>query len=196
LETGPGVTHEKTKDFLWPPQIVIAQTLWWCEHFDPVFCYNPIWMKLMAGVSPFIYSPFYIAAVYAFIKGRFQLPSSSSSSSFLYLLSGPLDLLLFFSSYFLFSSSPSSPRLLLLLLNPGKEWIREVGLMYSWGLFYTLSIILAEEYGGVTPSLNFPIVFLANAPYCLFPLFLIWRLWPKHPFTSPTSSPTTIKKTK
>ena len=34
-----------------------------------VFCYNPMWMRVLAWVSPFIYAPFYVAAIYAFFHG-------------------------------------------------------------------------------------------------------------------------------
>jgi len=128
-----GVTAENTKHFIWPPQFMIQNVLWWCEVADPVFCHNPVWMKVMAWVSPFIYGPFYLFAIYAFIKGR--------------------------------------------------NWIRVPGLMYGWGLFYTVSIIFAEEYMGEHPALNFPAVFWGNFPWWFIPFLLMIRLARPNPFT-------------
>ena len=48
----------------------------------------------------------------------------------------------------------------------GRDWIRIPGLMWAWGMFYTVTVILFEEFGGDYPSPDFPLVFLANLWYC------------------------------
>jgi hypothetical protein len=129
----PGIRRDNTQNALWPPQFMYNAYLDWCDRCDPVFCYNPVWMKVLAGVSPFIYAPFYVFAIYAFVKG--------------------------------------------------KEWIREPCLMYAWGLLFTMTVIMAEEYMGEKASHNFLIVFAGNATYWLFPIPLVLRMWGKHPFS-------------
>ena len=65
----------------------------------------------------------------------------------------------------------------------GKEWIRIPGLLWAWGCFLTVAAIILEEWDGDFPSPDFHLAALANAPYCIVPLFLIARLWGAHPFT-------------
>lgn len=35
-----------------------------------MLCVNPLWVRVMCFVSPFIYAPFYLVAVYAIVKGK------------------------------------------------------------------------------------------------------------------------------
>lgn len=37
---------------------------------DPLFLNPPVWMRFVTGLSAFVYGPFYLVLVYAFIKGR------------------------------------------------------------------------------------------------------------------------------
>jgi len=130
----PGITKESIKTYKWPPQFLLEACVDYCTEHDPVFCYNPMWMKIMAGVSTFIYAPFYMIAIPSFIKGW--------------------------------------------------EFIREPALMYGWGMFYTVSVILAEEYGGDVPSPNFTGALIANFLWWAFPVMVIIRMRGKHPFTT------------
>jgi hypothetical protein len=66
----------------------------------------------MALWSPLFYGPFYLFAIYAFLRGR--------------------------------------------------DWIRVPGLMWAWGMFYTVTVILYEEAVGEYPSQDFGLVLLAN----------------------------------
>jgi hypothetical protein len=92
-------------------------------------------MKVMATVSPLIYGPYYIIAIYALITG--------------------------------------------------KNWIRTWSLAYAWGLFYSLTVIMAEEYMGDSKATAFPIVCLVNMPYWIVvPLLIVYRFWNNSkPFT-------------
>lgn len=37
---------------------------------DPLFLNPPVWMRFVTGLSAFVYGPFYLVLVYAFIKGK------------------------------------------------------------------------------------------------------------------------------
>jgi EXPERA (EXPanded EBP superfamily) len=44
---------------------------------DPLFLHPPVWMRMIIGLSAFVYGPFYLVLVYAFVKGinRIQVPA-------------------------------------------------------------------------------------------------------------------------
>jgi len=65
-----GITLANTKNILWPPQFFLINFFWWTETCDPLLQHNPFWLKVLAVYSPFIYTPLYLLAIYAFIKGR------------------------------------------------------------------------------------------------------------------------------
>lgn len=69
----------------------------------------------------------------------------------------------------------------------GKDWIRLPSIIYSAMLFTNVVIILGEERAGAYATPHFPIVFLANLPWLLFPLIIIARMWRSpSPFTRAT----------
>lgn len=66
----------------------------------------------------------------------------------------------------------------------GKEWIRIPSVIYASMLLTNVLVILGEEWAGAYASPNFPVVFLANLPWLLFPLYIIYRMWRyPNPFT-------------
>ncbi len=65
----------------------------------------------------------------------------------------------------------------------GRDWIRVPGLMWAWGMFMFLTVIMCEEWGGDYPSQDFPVAFIANLYYWVYPLILMWRLRRKRVFT-------------
>ena len=66
----------------------------------------------------------------------------------------------------------------------GKEWIRIPTFIYSSILFTNVFIIMSEEYWGPHATSSLFIVTMANAPWFLFPIFLIWKMWKnEHPFS-------------
>ena len=68
----------------------------------------------------------------------------------------------------------------------GKDWIRIPTFIIMPILFTNVFIICSEEIWGSTPALNLPLVLLANAPWFLFPIFLVWKMWKNpNPFTRP-----------
>eukprot|EP00698_Gefionella_okellyi_P021073 TRINITY_DN6718_c0_g3_i1.p1 TRINITY_DN6718_c0_g3~~TRINITY_DN6718_c0_g3_i1.p1 ORF type:complete len:184 (+),score=29.92 TRINITY_DN6718_c0_g3_i1:19-570(+) len=68
--TNPGITAAVLELRSWPPKFLYETNLWWCATYDPVWCVNPVWMKVLATLSPVVYAPFYMFAIYAFIRGR------------------------------------------------------------------------------------------------------------------------------
>lgn len=51
---------------------------WWYAHdTDPLFMTPPVWMRIVTGLSAFVYMPFYVLLVLSLVKGWnwIQLPS-------------------------------------------------------------------------------------------------------------------------
>jgi EXPERA (EXPanded EBP superfamily) len=65
-------------DFSRPSGNFFANANYWYAHdVDPLFMHPPVWMRIVTGLSAFVYMPFYIVLVYALIRGRnwIQLPA-------------------------------------------------------------------------------------------------------------------------
>ncbi|PJJ63547.1 EXPERA domain-containing protein [Compostimonas suwonensis] len=65
-------------DFSEPSDNFFANSNYWYAHdADPLFMNPPAWMRIVTGLSAFVYMPFYIVLVYALATGRnwIQLPS-------------------------------------------------------------------------------------------------------------------------
>jgi hypothetical protein len=119
---------------IWPLPFLVDMVHWWGKTFDPLQWFRPMWWQATIWLDVILFGPFYLAAIYAFIKG--------------------------------------------------KEWIRIPTFIIMSILFTNVFIICSEEIAGPTPALNLPLVLLANAPWFLFPIFLIWKMWKnEHPFT-------------
>jgi hypothetical protein len=68
----------------------------------------------------------------------------------------------------------------------GREWIRIPSIIYASVLMTNVIIILSEELFGPHATPQLPIVLLANAPWLLMPIYIIYRMWRyTHPFTAP-----------
>jgi len=50
---------------------------WYAVSADPLFMHPPVWMRIVTGLSAFVYGPFYLLLVYCLVKGKnwIQLPS-------------------------------------------------------------------------------------------------------------------------
>ena len=50
---------------------------WYAVDADPLFMHPPVWMRLVTGLSAFVYGPFYLVLAWALVKGRnwIQLPA-------------------------------------------------------------------------------------------------------------------------
>jgi hypothetical protein len=56
----------------------LARANWWYAHdTDPLFMNPPVWMRIVTGLSAFVYGPFYLVLAWALIRGRnwIQLPA-------------------------------------------------------------------------------------------------------------------------
>jgi hypothetical protein len=65
-------------DFSQPSDNFFVNSNYWYAHdADPLFMHPPVWMRIVTGLSAFVYMPFYFFLVYALVRGRnwIQLPS-------------------------------------------------------------------------------------------------------------------------
>lgn len=68
-------------------------------------------------------------------------------------------------------------------------------------LFTVVLVILGEEMGGTHATPNLPVVLLANLPWLLFPVYIVYRMWRyPTPFTEASTAretpvPQTITET-
>lgn len=116
---------------VWPLPFFVDMVHWWGNNFDPLQNARPMWWKATIWLDVLFFGPYYLAAAYAFIKG--------------------------------------------------KDWIRIPTFIIMSILFTNVFIILTEEIFGSLPAKNLLLVIMANAPWFLFPVFLIWKMW-KNPF--------------
>jgi len=116
---------------VWPLPFFVDMIHWWGRSFDPLLMARPPFWKATIWLDAVLFGPFYVFAIYAFIKG--------------------------------------------------KDWIRVPAIIFSSILFTNVFIICSEEIWGAIPALNLPMVVMANAPWFLLPVFLIWKMW-KNPF--------------
>ena len=65
-------------DFSQPTgQFLVDSNYWYAHDADPLFMHPPTWMRIVTGLSAFVYMPFYIVLVVSLIRGwnPIQLPS-------------------------------------------------------------------------------------------------------------------------
>jgi hypothetical protein len=60
----------------------------------------------------------------------------------------------------------------------GKNWIRLPSIMWASVMLTNVTIILFEEVAGEVPTPDVGRVFLANAAWIIFPLIVLYRMWP------------------
>jgi hypothetical protein len=66
----------------------------------------------------------------------------------------------------------------------GRDWIRIPSVIWASVMMTNVTIILGEEFFGPTATPAAGPMLLANAPWFLFPVLVLWRLgWTEHPFT-------------
>lgn len=119
---------------IWPPAPAVDLIHAYGHAFDHDLIAREAWWKVTIWIDNLLFGPFYLFAIYAFVKG--------------------------------------------------KEWIRIPSIIYSSVLLTNVAVILGEEYAGTHASPNFPLVLLANLPWLLFPLYIIYRMWRyPNPFT-------------
>lgn len=62
---------------VWPPPAAVDLIHWYGHTFDPVLIARPAWWKVTTGIDAVLFGPFYLVAIYAFIKGKqwIRIPS-------------------------------------------------------------------------------------------------------------------------
>jgi hypothetical protein len=54
----------------WPPRFAVDAIHWWARSFDPVVWHRAPWYRATIWIDSLVFGPFYLAAIYAFVKGR------------------------------------------------------------------------------------------------------------------------------
>jgi len=55
---------------LWPPKWLIDLVHWYGKNFDPVLMARPAWWRATIWIDSLFFGPYYLIAIYAFIKGK------------------------------------------------------------------------------------------------------------------------------
>lgn len=55
---------------LWPPRFAVDAIHWWARTFDPVVWNRPAWYRATIWIDALAFGPFYLFAIFAFVKGR------------------------------------------------------------------------------------------------------------------------------
>jgi len=65
-------------DFSQPTgNFLVDSNYWYAQDADPLFMHPPVWMRIVTGLSAFVYLAFYLVLVPSLIRGwnRIQLPA-------------------------------------------------------------------------------------------------------------------------
>lgn len=54
----------------WPPPFLVNLSHWWGRTFDPLLMARPVWWRATIWMDCVLFGPFYLVAVYAFVKGK------------------------------------------------------------------------------------------------------------------------------
>lgn len=54
----------------WPPRWMVDLVHWYGKNFDPVLMARPAWWRATIWIDSLFFGPFYLVAMYAFIKGK------------------------------------------------------------------------------------------------------------------------------
>ncbi len=67
---------------IWPPGPMVDLVHWYGNTFDPVLIARPVWWKTTIWIDVVLFGPYYLAAIYAFTRGRdwIRIPSIIYSS--------------------------------------------------------------------------------------------------------------------
>ncbi len=55
---------------IWPPESMVKLIHWYGSSFDPLLMARPQWWKMTIWIDVLFYGPFYVLAIYAFVKGK------------------------------------------------------------------------------------------------------------------------------
>src|SRR2546427_13309669 len=54
----------------WPPRALVDMIHWWGRSFDPLLLARPPWWRATIWIDSLLFGPFYLCAIYAYLKGR------------------------------------------------------------------------------------------------------------------------------
>ena len=55
---------------VWPPKWMVDLVHWYGRNFDPVLIARPAWWRATIWIDSLFFGPYYLVAIYAFIKGK------------------------------------------------------------------------------------------------------------------------------
>jgi EXPERA (EXPanded EBP superfamily) len=55
---------------VWPPRPVVDLVHWWGRNYDPLLLARPAFFRMTIWIDVLFFGPFYVAAIYAFVRGR------------------------------------------------------------------------------------------------------------------------------
>jgi hypothetical protein len=55
---------------VWPPRVVVDLVHWYGRSFDPLLMARPPFWRMTIWIDVLVFGPFYLAAVYAFVRSR------------------------------------------------------------------------------------------------------------------------------
>src|ERR1700677_744035 len=61
----PGWTYP-----FWPPKAAVDVIHWYGANHDPLLLARPAWWKMTIWIDSLFFGPYYVAAIYAFTKGK------------------------------------------------------------------------------------------------------------------------------
>jgi len=61
----------------WPPPVAVDVIHWYGRTFDPLLMARPVWWKMTIVIDNVFFGPFYLLAIYAYVKGKdwIRIPS-------------------------------------------------------------------------------------------------------------------------
>jgi hypothetical protein len=54
----------------WPPHQMVDLVHWYGNHYDPLLMARPAFFRMTIWIDVVAFGPFYLAAIYAFVRGR------------------------------------------------------------------------------------------------------------------------------
>jgi len=54
----------------WPPAPLVGLVHWWGRTYDPLLMARPAFWRMTIWIDVLCFGPFYLAAIYAFVRGR------------------------------------------------------------------------------------------------------------------------------
>jgi len=54
---------------VWPPAKLVDLVHWYGHHYDPVLIARPAWWRATIWIDALFFGPYYVFAIYAFVKG-------------------------------------------------------------------------------------------------------------------------------